>query len=672
MSRAVWDEWVDSQAESVKAQGRWRRLRPLDGPGPDFRLADGTAVVSFASNDYLGLSTHPAVRAAAHDALERWGAGTGSSRLIVGDRPVHTALEDDLAAWRNSEAALVFPTGFQTNLGVLTTFGAGARIVSDELNHASIIDGARLAKAEVTVYRHGDVEHAAHLVAGAPGRALVVTDTVFSMDGDVADVEGLSEMCARANALLVLDDAHAVFGEGAAAGGATACLRVGTLSKALGSQGGYVAGPRSWIDLLINRARSFIFTTGLAPASAAAARAALDICRSTEGDARRAHAASPHRHRPPRPQHADHPGHDRRRERRVGRGRQLAAVRAAGPGHPAAHGARRHQPAAGVLVRRPLRGRCRPAGRSSREAGVRPRLVVEITGTGTEVGKTFTGAQLLRRLADEGLSVAARKPAQSYAPGDVPDSEILAQATGEPAHVVCPAHRSYPLAMAPPMAAEALGMLPATIDDLVAEINASWPDRPTDVGVVEGAGGVASPLARDGDSASLAFRLPADVVVLVADPRLGVINLVRLCRPALEPVPVVVHLNRYDQVDPLHLRNRDWLVDREGLTVTTSRQGLLERSAFDSCVRTERLLQLRPAQRIHSREEKGRPYGLTPCPPRNLTLTASTASLRRSAPGPKTDLPRAPDSWWGSTHRCAAGCCRPHPSRSIPRSRRSP
>lgn len=206
---------------------------------------------------------------------------------------------------------------------------------------------------------------------------------------------------------------------------------------------------------------------------------------------------------------------------------------------------------------------------------MRPRLVVEITGTGTEVGKTFTGAQLLRRLADKGLSVAARKPAQSCGPGDVPDSEILAQATGEPAHVVCPARRTYPLAMAPPMAAEALGMLPATIDDLVAEINASWSDRPTDVGVVEGVGGVASPLARDGDSASLAFRLPADLVVLVADPRLGVINLVRLCRPALEAVPVVVHLNRYDQADPLHIRNRNWLVDREGLTVTTSRQSLL-------------------------------------------------------------------------------------------------
>ncbi len=282
-----WNEWVDVENGSIRAQGRWRRLRPLDGPGPDFRLADGSPVISFASNDYLGLSTHPAVRRAAHEALERWGTGTGSSRLIAGHRPVHCALEGDIAAWRDSEAALVFPTGFQTNLGVLTTFGAGARIVSDELNHASIIDGARLAKAEVAIYRHGDVEEAARLVAGAPGRALVVSDTVFSMDGDVADVEGLSEVCARAGALLVLDDAHAVFGEGALASPGPACLRVGTLSKALGSQGGYVTGPRSWIDLLINRARSFIFTTGLSPASAAAARAALAVCRSPEGDARR-------------------------------------------------------------------------------------------------------------------------------------------------------------------------------------------------------------------------------------------------------------------------------------------------------------------------------------------------------------------------------------------------
>ncbi len=287
VSRDGWNEWVNSEKEMLRSQGRWRHLRLLQGIGPEFRSPDGSTAVSFASNDYLGLSTHPSVLGAAHDALDRWGAGTGSSRLLVGNRPVHSALEDDLAAWRGSAAALVFPTGFQANLGVLSTFAAGARIVSDELNHASIVDGARLAKAEVTVYRHRDIEHAAHLVAGAPARAVVVTDTVFSMDGDVADVVGLADVCARADALLVLDDAHAVFDEGALTGAEVACLRVGTLSKALGSQGGYVAGPQSWIELLLNRARSFIFTTGLAPASAAAARAALAIYRSVEGDARR-------------------------------------------------------------------------------------------------------------------------------------------------------------------------------------------------------------------------------------------------------------------------------------------------------------------------------------------------------------------------------------------------
>jgi dethiobiotin synthetase len=203
-------------------------------------------------------------------------------------------------------------------------------------------------------------------------------------------------------------------------------------------------------------------------------------------------------------------------------------------------------------------------------------LVVQVAGTGTEVGKTFVAVQLLVGLASRGLSVAARKPVQSYSPGETPDSEILGRASGEQAEVVCPAHRSYPLAMAPPMAASALGMVPATIDELVGAVDESWPIDPVDVGVIEGAGGVASPLAADGDCASLAFRLPVDVIVVVAEPGLGVINLVRLSCRALEPMPVVVHLNRLDPANPLHLRNQDWLVDREGLTVTTSPQSLLE------------------------------------------------------------------------------------------------
>ncbi|HET6915343.1 MAG TPA: 8-amino-7-oxononanoate synthase [Acidimicrobiales bacterium] len=284
--RAPWNLWVDDQTRDVHDAGRWREIRTLDGAGPDFKLPDGTHVVSFASNDYLGLSRHRAVVTAAQDAIDRWGAGAGASRLVVGSRPVHAELEAALASWRGQEAAVVMPTGFQANLSVLAAFGAGTRIVSDELNHASIIDGARLARAEVTVFRHGDVEHAAELVGGAPERAIVVSDTVFSMDGDVAPVGGLSELCARTGSLLVLDDAHAVF-DAPAVHPEAVVLRVGTLSKALGSQGGYVTGPAKWVDLLINRARPFIFTTALAPPSAAAALAAVEVCRSDEGQALR-------------------------------------------------------------------------------------------------------------------------------------------------------------------------------------------------------------------------------------------------------------------------------------------------------------------------------------------------------------------------------------------------
>ena len=281
-----WSLWLDDQTRAVRDADRWREIRTLDGAAPDFKMPDGTHVVSFASNDYLGLSRHRAVVTAAQDAIDRWGAGAGASRLVVGSRPVHAELEEALASWRGQEAAVVMPTGFQANLSVLAAFGTGTRIVSDELNHASIIDGARLARAEVAVFRHGDVEHAAELVRDAPERAIVVSDTVFSMDGDVAPVGGLSELCARTGSLLVLDDAHSVF-DAPAAHPEAVVLRVGTLSKALGSQGGYVAGPAKWVDLLINRARPFIFTTALAPASAAAALAAVEVCRSDEGRALR-------------------------------------------------------------------------------------------------------------------------------------------------------------------------------------------------------------------------------------------------------------------------------------------------------------------------------------------------------------------------------------------------
>jgi 8-amino-7-oxononanoate synthase len=288
---SAWQRRVAERCAEVRAAGRWRRPRPFDATGPAGVLSDeGQPVVSFASNDYLGLSAHPAVVAAAVDALARWGAGAGASRLVTGSRPVHDELEAELATWAGYPRAVVFPTGFAANLGVLTTFAErGVLVCSDELNHASIVDGARLARGQVSVYRHGDLDALETLLAGAGGPALVVSDLVFSMDGDVAPLEGLAELCRRHGALLVLDEAHAVLGpDPAPALDGLDALRVGTLSKTLGALGGYVAGPTAFVELIENQARSYIFTTAPSPADSAAALAALRIAHSPEGAARRA------------------------------------------------------------------------------------------------------------------------------------------------------------------------------------------------------------------------------------------------------------------------------------------------------------------------------------------------------------------------------------------------
>ncbi len=269
-----WAEWVDGQCRAVAGAGRWREIRDLDED-----------VVSFASNDYLGLGRHPAVVAAGHAALDRWGAGAGAARLVAGSRPVHGELEAALADWKGEAAALLFPTGYAANLGVLATLGGpGVRVLSDERNHASIVDGCRLSRAEVCVYRHRDLGHVRDLLAGRAGRAVVVTDSVFSMDGDVAPVADLAELCAASGALLVLDEAHAVLGPDVDLGGVDH-VRVGTLSKFLGSVGGFAAGPRPFVDLLVNRARPFVFTTAPSPVDAAAAAAALGVLRSADGAA---------------------------------------------------------------------------------------------------------------------------------------------------------------------------------------------------------------------------------------------------------------------------------------------------------------------------------------------------------------------------------------------------
>lgn len=281
-----WTEWVDEQCRLIEASGRWRTIRTFDSAGVEGTLAEsGHHVVSFASNDYLGLSQHPDVKASAIDAIQRWGTGSGASRLVVGGRSLHDELERAIADWRHQEAALLFPTGYAANVGTLAALaGPGVRICADALNHASLIDGCRMATqrgAELRVYRHRDLDDLERQLDGAE-RAIVVSDSVFSMDGDVAPVDGLAERCARHDALLVLDDAHAVL-DPLPVSGDVVVLRIGTLSKALGSLGGCVSGPRRHIELLVNSARPFIFTTAPTPADTAAALAAVRLVRSEEG-----------------------------------------------------------------------------------------------------------------------------------------------------------------------------------------------------------------------------------------------------------------------------------------------------------------------------------------------------------------------------------------------------
>ena len=450
--RVSWDSWARAERARIVAADRWRTIRELDSGGPVARL-DGCEVVSFASNDYFGLSQHPAVRAAAHEAIERWGTGAGSARLIAGSRPVHSELERELADWKGADRTLLFPTGFAANLGVLSVVGGpDVTIISDQLNHASIIDGCRLARGEVRIYRHGDLGQVAGLLRDAD-RAVVVTDSVFSMDGDVAPLAELARLCAARDALLVIDDAHAALGpEPPRAGGPV--LRVGTLSKMLGSAGGFVAGPGPLVDLIINRARSFIFTTAPAPAAAAAALAALRVLRSGKGtrsgEARR--ADRPGAAGSPVP---DHPGGARRRVRRCGCLAGAPGPGSAGARDPAADRAARHLPPARGAVGRPQR-------RADQPAPDRPgRGCPGLSGWPSSAARPPTWARrghlrLASQPAPAWRSGRRAQAAQSFARDGRPtDAELLAAASGQAPWDVCPAHRWYPAAMAPPMAAEA-------------------------------------------------------------------------------------------------------------------------------------------------------------------------------------------------------------------------
>jgi len=285
----------------LKAQGLYRRLRAV-GPatGPRVQL-DGREVLLFASNNYLDLAGEARVAEALRRSAAQWGWGAGASRLLAGHTEAHEALEADLAAWLGAEAALVFPTGYTTNLGAVTALvGRGDTVVMDRACHASLYDAAAMSRARLRRYPPCDAAAADRSLSFAASRVLLATDAVFSMDGRRAPLSALADAADRAGAMLLLDEAHAigVLGEGGA-GLAEECglgrqitVRVGTLSKALGGVGGFVAASRDVIDLLVNRARPFIYTTALPAAACEAAREALRILRAEPERRRRLHDLS--------------------------------------------------------------------------------------------------------------------------------------------------------------------------------------------------------------------------------------------------------------------------------------------------------------------------------------------------------------------------------------------
>jgi glycine C-acetyltransferase len=281
-------DYLTHELNSLREQGLYRRLRVLDGEQKARTSVDHRSVVNLSSNNYLGLTTHPKLRERALAAVSALGVGTGSVRTIAGTMEIHMELERKLAAFKKTEAAVVFQSGFTANAGTVSSIlGRDDAIVSDELNHASIIDGARLSRADVKVFPHRDVDAARKVLEALPRgqRTLLITDGVFSMDGDLGALPALCDLADEFGCIMMVDDAHAsgVFGQH---GRGTVDhfgmhgrvdVQVGTLSKALGALGGYVAGTRSLIEFLHHRARPFLFSTSHPPSVAAACIAALEV-----------------------------------------------------------------------------------------------------------------------------------------------------------------------------------------------------------------------------------------------------------------------------------------------------------------------------------------------------------------------------------------------------------
>jgi glycine C-acetyltransferase len=288
-SRANPLSYLSRQLNELKAKGTHFRLRVLEDAQAPVCTFDGKKVINLASNNYLGLTTHPKLREAALAATRKYGVGSGAVRTIAGTMKIHMELEEKIARFKNVEASVVFQSGFAANAGTVSAvLGKDDFIISDELNHASIIDGARLSRAKILVFRHKDVAHAEEQLATVrdqPGRKLVITDGVFSMDGDIGPLPALCELAEKYGAIMMVDDAHASGVLGRNGRGTIdhfgmhgrVDIQVGTLSKAIGALGGYVCGTRDLIDLLYHRARPFLFSTSHPPSVAATCIAAFEV-----------------------------------------------------------------------------------------------------------------------------------------------------------------------------------------------------------------------------------------------------------------------------------------------------------------------------------------------------------------------------------------------------------
>src|ERR1700723_1620058 len=280
---------LTAQLDDLRQRGTYFKLRELDDQQAPVCTYDGKRVINLASNNYLGLCNHPKLREAATAAIEKYGVGSGAVRTIAGTMRIHIELEEKIAAFKGVEACVVFQSGFAANAGTVgSILGKEDFILSDELNHASIIDGARLSRARIKVFRHKDAAHCEELlkeIAHEPGHKLVITDGVFSMDGDIGPVDKLAALAEKYGAIMMVDDAHASGVLGRSGRGSIdhfgmhgrVDVQVGTLSKAIGALGGYVCGSRDLIDYLYHRARPFLFSTSHPPSVAASCIAAFDV-----------------------------------------------------------------------------------------------------------------------------------------------------------------------------------------------------------------------------------------------------------------------------------------------------------------------------------------------------------------------------------------------------------